>query len=238
VLILGTGAGRAPADDTPRAVIDRAIQAHGGKEKLERYNAVRTTTEGSTRVNGLAATFVTRSAAQYPGQMRNEVTLTVAGVRVTTVQVLDGDRAWVRAMGETQDVNGVTLTELQGSLYAAGVMIFNAPNSNSDTITITGSGTGGTINLSPPTSGLYQGIALFQERTSTNTISVSGNGSTSISGTFYTASGTLNVTGNGGNDVLGSQYISYDLIVGGNGNFAVNWDVNLVARTRKLQLVE
>jgi len=125
-----------------------------------------------------------------------------------------------------------------GSLYAAGVMIFNDPKSNSDNISITGSGNGGSITLSPPTSGLYTGISLFQERSATNTMSISGNGSTSMTGTFYTAHGTLNVTGNGAQDVLGSQYISYDLVVGGNGNFSVVWNQNLVGRVRKLQLVE
>ena len=59
-----------------------------------------------------------------------------------------------------------------------------------------------------------------------------------MEGTFYVAGGTLNVTGNGGNDVLGSQYISDKLTVNGNGNFAVNWDPNLVGKTRQLGLVE
>src|SRR5262249_34884437 len=46
-----------------------------------------------------------------------------------------------------------------GNLTANGVMIFNAPKSNSDVITIGGSGT---IILTPPTTGMYAGITLFQ----------------------------------------------------------------------------
>jgi hypothetical protein len=46
------------------------------------------------------------------------------------------------------------------------------------------------------------------------------------------------VTGNGGQDVIGSQYISYDMKVNGGGTFNVNWDPNLVGRTRILRLVE
>jgi hypothetical protein len=41
-----------------------------------------------------------------------------------------------------------------GSLNAPGVMIVNAPQSKSDTISITGTGT---VNISPMTSGIYQG---------------------------------------------------------------------------------
>ena len=123
----------------------------------------------------------------------------------------------------------------QGSLVANGVMIFNAPQSNSDVININGSGS---ITLSPPTGGTYQGIALFQQRSSTNTVSVTGNGTSAMTGTFYVAGGTLNVTGNGSNDVIGSQYISNLLKVNGGGNFKVVWDVNLVGHMRVLRLVE
>ena len=59
-----------------------------------------------------------------------------------------------------------------------------------------------------------------------------------MSGTFYTAGRTLNVTGNGSNDVIGSQYISYDLTIGGNGSFSVNWNAPQVAKLRIITLVE
>jgi hypothetical protein len=123
----------------------------------------------------------------------------------------------------------------QGSLYAVGVMIFSAPCSNSDNISINGSGA---MTLSPMTTGIYAGISLFQARSSTNTIYVSGNGNSNMTGTFYTQHGTLNVSGNGSNDVLGSQYISDLLTVNGNGSFTVAWNANLVAHARIIRLVE
>jgi hypothetical protein len=123
----------------------------------------------------------------------------------------------------------------QGSLNAPGVMIVNAPKSSSDIINVNGNGA---VNLSPPTTGTYAGISLWQARSSTNNIDVTGNGTSTMSGTFYTAHGTLNVSGNGATDVLGSQYISYNLKVNGGGNFSVNWDANLVGRVRYIGLVE
>ena len=125
----------------------------------------------------------------------------------------------------------------QGNLNAQGVMIVNNPQQSSDTISISGS-PGASIVLTPMTTGPYQGISLWQTRTSTNTISVSGNGSSTISGTFYAQHGTLNVTGNGGSDVLGAQYISYDLKISGNAGYNLNWNAAQVARLRKLYLVE
>jgi Flp pilus assembly protein TadG len=123
----------------------------------------------------------------------------------------------------------------QGGMQAQGVMIYSAPKSNSDNISINGTGS---INLSPPTTGIYAGISLWQERSATNTLYVTGNGGSSITGTFYTANGTLNVSGNGTNDVIGAQYISYNLVVGGNGSFTVAWNANQTANMRVLRLVE
>jgi hypothetical protein len=125
----------------------------------------------------------------------------------------------------------------QGNLNAQGVMIVNAPTKSSDVITITGS-PGASINITPMTTGPYQGISLWQTRTSTNTISVSGNGNSTISGTFYAQHGTLNVSGGGGSDVLGAQYISYDMKITGGAGFNLNWNANQVARLRNLYLVE
>src|SRR5262249_2518139 len=60
----------------------------------------------------------------------------------------------------------------QGSLTGNGVMIYNAPgNGNSDNISVSGQGS---INISAPTSGIYQGVTFFQDRTSSVGGSVSG----------------------------------------------------------------
>ena len=125
-----------------------------------------------------------------------------------------------------------------GSLTAAGVMIVNAPAStsvNNDVISITGSGV---IDLSPITTGIYTGISLWQTRTSTNTITISGGGAGStLSGTFYAQHGTLKVSGGNGVGV-GSQYISYDLNITGSASMGVNYNPATVAPVRILQLVE
>ena len=90
--------------------------------------------------------------------------------------------------------------------------------------------------------GPYQGITLFQSRTSTRqpTVSVTGNGTAPLymTGTFYVPQGELKVTGNGTEDTIGSQYISDTLTLGGNGSFNVNWDPTLVPGIRQVWLVE
>jgi hypothetical protein len=126
-----------------------------------------------------------------------------------------------------------------GNLSGNGVMIYNAPSpkSNSDVISINGN-PGATVSLSPPTSGPYQGISLFQDRTSAESLSLAGNGNFTITGTFYAAAAQLSVAGNGSQSTIGSQYISDTLTVSGNGAININWTQDQTARTRYLGLVE
>jgi hypothetical protein len=126
----------------------------------------------------------------------------------------------------------------QGNVYGDGVMLYNDPGSTSDTISLAGSGN--TISLSPMLSGPYKGITLFQNRTSTAPVTVSGSNSSNLTltGTFYAAAATLNISGNGSQQTIGSQYISYDLVTGGNGSFSVNWSAQLAPGTREILLVE
>jgi hypothetical protein len=125
----------------------------------------------------------------------------------------------------------------QANLNGTGVLIYNAPQGNNDNINITGQGT---IVLSPPVTGPYQGILLFQDRTATAPVSVSGSSGTTmtISGTFYAASATLSVQGNGSQQTIGSQYISYDLVLGGNGTYFCSWSPDITPGTRDILLVE
>jgi hypothetical protein len=124
----------------------------------------------------------------------------------------------------------------QGSLTGNGVMIYNGlSNGNGGDVSVTGSGA---INLTPPTSGAYQGLTFWQDRSSTTTATISGGGNSSIIGTFYFPGALLNVQGNGGNLNLGSQYISNQLNISGGGTMTVQWTPYTVARRRMISLVE
>lgn len=124
----------------------------------------------------------------------------------------------------------------QGTLTGLGVLIYSDPgNGNADRVEITGQGA---INLSGMTEGIYQGMTLWQNRTSTNSASVSGNAGSSMTGTFYFAGAKLEVSGNGGVVAVGSQYISNTLAINGNGTVYVQWKPNTVGRRRQLALVE
>lgn len=131
---------------------------------------------------------------------------------------------------------GFTLNGNAGSsLTGNGVMIYNAPTSTSDVISLGGNGA---CTLSPPTSGPYQGITLWQQRGTTAPVSITGNGQFNISGTFYANSATVNIAGNGTANMVGSQVIAYDVALGGNGGLNISWSANNVPGIRNVVLVE
>jgi hypothetical protein len=124
----------------------------------------------------------------------------------------------------------------QGNLIANGVIIYNDPKQPSDVISISGSN-GGSVTMTPPTSGAYKGLTLFQNRTATQTLTVSGNGAFHMSGTFYAAGALLTVTGNGAGQI-GSQYVSRLLDINGGGGLGIDYDPDQVVPRRILGLVE
>jgi hypothetical protein len=125
----------------------------------------------------------------------------------------------------------------QGNLTGSGVHVFNKPQKANDVVNIAGQGS---VALSPPSSGLYQGITLFQSRAAAfqPTLSITGVGGMNVTGTFYAPAATLSISGNGVNNIIGSQYISNDLSLGGNGAININWSDILVSRERVIGLVE
>jgi hypothetical protein len=120
---------------------------------------------------------------------------------------------------------------------SGGVMLYNAGTGTNDKINITGNPSG-TINLSPPTEGIYQGLTIFQARNATENIQIAGNGNCTIYGTIYAAGAQLQVTGNGTLSNIGSQYVTNDLSISGNGNVGIVYNGPQVARVRILTLVE
>jgi len=125
----------------------------------------------------------------------------------------------------------------QASISGTGVMIYATNGS----ITLTGQGS---VSLSPSTTGTYQGVSIFQDRSSSADISIKGNGNLSITGLFYTPSADVTLVGNGGvdasgnpSDVIGSEFIANNLTLKGNGSVTVQSNSGPTP-LRKIQLVE
>src|ERR1700751_4644734 len=97
-LLLGP-AGRARAQEDPRAVIARAVQAYGGAD----------------------APFAAETTVELPGRMRNVLHADIQGHTHTVTQVIDGERLAVLVDDRAQAVKEAVAAELRELLYAQQV---------------------------------------------------------------------------------------------------------------------
>ncbi len=150
----------------------------------------------------------------------------------------DGSPGIYYLQGGGLSVSGsATITTAAGE--TAGVMIYNAWASSSDAITITSQGT---VVLSPPTSGPYTGLTVFQARGTLTvagpTVTLTGYARTNIAGTVYAAYASVKVAGQARGAVLGGQHIVHTLSSSGGAGVLVDASGKPVANGRQVGLVE
>jgi hypothetical protein len=78
----------------PEEIIDKAIRAHGGEEKLAGLSGF---TLKDRLVYPGAATYDTQIVVQLPGRYRSERTTSSGGKSSTTLIVLDGEQGWLKS---------------------------------------------------------------------------------------------------------------------------------------------
>lgn len=86
----------------------------------------------------------------------------------------------------------------------------------------------------------YENIAIFVDRTagSANAVSITGQGSSTLTGAVYAISSGVDITGNGGTLTLNIAVVANTLTFTGNGNVRVTYDVSLIPPEYKLALTE
>jgi hypothetical protein len=108
--------GGARAQETPRAVIERAVKAHGGQERLAKIRADRVKIKGTLLVGAKEQPFTGETLVQLPSQFKTMLQLTLDGRKLSLVQVLNGTEAWVTIDGQPQKVPESALAEMRDTL--------------------------------------------------------------------------------------------------------------------------
>lgn len=119
-LLLALAAG-ARAQDSPEGLVEKAIKAHGGAEKLARLGATRVKAAGTAELMGQTVAFTAETMTRFPDKMRGEIQFDIPGQKVPMLQVLNGDKAWMRFMGQTQELPKQLLDDLKEAMYASRV---------------------------------------------------------------------------------------------------------------------
>jgi hypothetical protein len=125
---------------------------------------------------------------------------------------------------------GISMTG-SSSIGGNGVFIYNT---GGGAVNLSGTGT---ISLNPMTSGTYQGITVFQDRSSAVGATMSGGSNINNTGTFYFPGSRLTLSGTSGVAAMGAQVIAKDVTFSGTAGIQVKYDSS-VAGQSSLGLVQ
>jgi hypothetical protein len=120
VLMLAPAA-RADDQADAKAIIEKALKAHGGADKLGKIKAYTSKMKGKVHVMGLDLDFTGSTSVQEPDKMRVEIEAEVMGMKVTSLQVFNKDKAWVSVNGTTMELDKDAIEAFKEKLYLGEV---------------------------------------------------------------------------------------------------------------------
>jgi hypothetical protein len=118
-------AGAAPAQEDARAVVEKAIKALGGEERLARRGAAHTRVKGQFvgLPGGAAAGIaITGQLWQQPGSQRMTLVIELGGQKATMTRTFHGGKGWEEADGLVKDMDADDLAEMRLSEHVDRVL--------------------------------------------------------------------------------------------------------------------
>lgn len=103
---------------TPRAVVTKAIEAHGGAANLKRYQAFKFSAKGKVYGTKGAADMSFQLACEWPDRARVTSVFESRGRQHTMLVALDGPREWTTVDGKAGGVSKEVLAERREILHA------------------------------------------------------------------------------------------------------------------------
>ena len=116
VAFLVNSAALAQAPDEARALVERAVKAHGGAEALERIRADKVKFKGALVIQGHNAPFVAETTVQLPSKYKNVIEMNHNGDKHTIVHVVNGNKVYIALDGRDLKADAAQLAEIRSGL--------------------------------------------------------------------------------------------------------------------------
>jgi len=104
-------------DQDPKAILDKAIKAVGGEEKLKKVEAITWKSKGTITFNGSDNEIKIQGTAQGLDRYRSEFEGEFGGNPVKGVVVLNTDKGWRKFGDNSNDMDGDAIANEKRSLY-------------------------------------------------------------------------------------------------------------------------
>lgn len=109
------------ADDSPKAVVEKAVKAHGGADLITKFTAMRVTLKGTVSIADQECELTATGLVQFPGKRKLDGTVNLNGMELKIKQVLDGDKLKVTINGMPFPVRDEQTASERDELYADGL---------------------------------------------------------------------------------------------------------------------
>jgi hypothetical protein len=119
--LAAVGAARADDKADLRAVLDKAIKAHGGAEKLAKEKATTFKAKGKFYGLGEGIDYTSDYAIQPPDKFRMTMDFEAGGMKIAVNVVCDGKKGWTKVNDAVTEMDEEGLAELKEETYAGRV---------------------------------------------------------------------------------------------------------------------
>lgn len=110
------------ADDEAKKIVEKAITAHGGKDRIEKYKAIKSKAKGVLSILGMELEFTSETAFQFPDRARTTMKAEIMGTAMTIEQVIKGDKVSMSLNGMNQPIPDGMKNELRNGVLMQRIM--------------------------------------------------------------------------------------------------------------------
>lgn len=117
------GENRIVSESTARAIVERAIKAHGGDVKMSRARLVHLKLRAKVVLPpDSEAPFNLEVTCQLPDKYRSVMVTNFQGVDIVRTVIINGDKGWVTTNGQGKELTAKEINEAREQMYAENVM--------------------------------------------------------------------------------------------------------------------
>lgn len=110
-----------PAADDPKAIVEKAIKAHGGADLLDKFAGHRSSQKGTIVAGGMDVPVTGTFLRAYPDKEKVKATLSIMGMELELLQVANGDKISLTVGGQAPPLDDDRKAEARFGTYANGL---------------------------------------------------------------------------------------------------------------------
>ena len=119
VAILSIGPAVRAADDDAKAILVKAVKAHGGKKALTQYKATRAKAKGKIDLPGLGEIdFTQETSMMHPDKFKDVMVMEIAGNKIEVTTIVNGKKISIEANGKDVPITDGIKTAIKDAQYA------------------------------------------------------------------------------------------------------------------------